>query len=103
MVHPQIKRAYPSLDEEEKLSYKAENPYSKEPRWVHFVSDVPHLMKTTHNCWSFICPWEEVQTLGKLIVVIKLYLHNYCFLLLKDQQMQHQRMQHQQGTSCRDV
>ena len=56
----------------------------------------------------FICPWEEVETLGKLIVVVKLYLHNYCFLLLKNQRMQHQRMQHQrmqhqQGTSCRDV
>ena len=45
-------RAHPSLDKDNKLSYKAKNPYSKEPRWVYFVSDVPHLMKTTRNCWS---------------------------------------------------
>ena len=46
-------RAHPSMDEDKKkLSYKAQHPYSKEPRWVYFVSDVPHLIKTTRNCWS---------------------------------------------------
>ena len=34
------------------LTYKARNPYSKEARWVFFISDVPHLLKTTRNCWS---------------------------------------------------
>ena len=32
--------------------YKVPNPYTSENRSVFFVSDVPHLMKTTRNCWS---------------------------------------------------
>ena len=34
------------------LTYKTLNPYSNERRDVFFMSDVPHLIKTTHNCWS---------------------------------------------------
>ena len=33
-------------------THKARNPYSTEERWVYFMSDVPHLLKTTRNCWS---------------------------------------------------
>ena len=32
--------------------YKVPNPYSEEQRDIFFISDVPHLMKTTRNCWS---------------------------------------------------
>ena len=32
--------------------YKARNPYSSDNRWVYFVSDPPHLIKTVRNCWS---------------------------------------------------
>lgn len=31
-------------------TYKIKNPYRK--KMVYFVSDVPHLLKTTRNCWS---------------------------------------------------
>ena len=34
------------------LCYKSCNPYTNEKRSVFFFSDVPHLMKTTRNCWS---------------------------------------------------
>ena len=34
------------------VSYKTPNPYSEEERWIYFVSDVPHLIKTTRNCWA---------------------------------------------------
>ena len=34
------------------LCYRVRNPYTQEDRYVHFFSDVPHLMKTTINCWS---------------------------------------------------
>lgn len=34
------------------VTYKTKNPYSPDGRDVYFVSDVPHLIKTTHNCWS---------------------------------------------------
>lgn len=31
---------------------KTQNPYSLDDRYIYFVSDVPHLLKTTRNCWS---------------------------------------------------
>ena len=34
------------------LCYKSANPYTAEDRNVYFFSDVPHLIKTTRNCWS---------------------------------------------------
>lgn len=32
--------------------YKTNNPYTDEDRCIYFMSDVPHLIKTTRNCWS---------------------------------------------------
>ena len=32
--------------------YKTENPYSDEPRPLFFISDAPHVIKTTQNCWA---------------------------------------------------
>lgn len=34
------------------ICYKTPNPYASEDRSIYFFSDVPHLMKTTRNCWS---------------------------------------------------
>ena len=34
------------------LCYKSPNPYTTEDRDIYFFSDVPHLIKTTRNCWS---------------------------------------------------
>ena len=39
-------------DEEDEVCYKTLNPYSDETRYIYFISDVPHLMKTVRNCWS---------------------------------------------------
>lgn len=33
-------------------AYKTRNPYCNEDRYIYFISAVPHLMKTTRNCWS---------------------------------------------------
>lgn len=35
----------------EELTYKTKNPF-EEDRYIYFFSDVPHLLKTTRNCWS---------------------------------------------------
>lgn len=32
--------------------YKTKNRYSNDERYIYFISDVPHLMKTARNCWS---------------------------------------------------
>ena len=34
------------------LLHKTRNVYSPDNRWLYFVSDPPHLMKTVRNCWS---------------------------------------------------
>ena len=45
--------------------YKMPNPYSSEERSIFFFSDVPHLLKTTRNCWSHSGPkcklWVSVS------------------------------------------
>ena len=35
-----------------KLCHKVSNPYTSEDRSIFFFSDVPHLIKTTRNCWA---------------------------------------------------
>ena len=34
------------------ICYKTLNPYTSENRSIYFFTDVPHLIKTTRNCWS---------------------------------------------------
>ena len=34
------------------VPYKTRNPYAKDERWVYFIADPPHLIKTVRNCWS---------------------------------------------------
>lgn len=34
------------------LTYKVKNIYADQDRPIFFVSDVPHLLKTTRNCWA---------------------------------------------------
>ena len=38
-------------DSRKELVYKTPNPYCNE-RDIFFICDVPHLLKTTRNCWS---------------------------------------------------
>lgn len=32
--------------------YKTQNVFSQDKRWLYFISDPPHLIKTVRNCWS---------------------------------------------------
>ena len=43
-----------SDESSDSLTYKTHNPFAdpKEERSLFFISDPPHLMKTTRNCWS---------------------------------------------------
>lgn len=40
-----------SLQSHDDLCCKSKNPYSDEGWYVYFMSDVPHLLKTSRNCW----------------------------------------------------
>ena len=37
---------------DQSLCYKTLNPYANNERYIYFIADPPHLMKTVRNCWS---------------------------------------------------
>ena len=45
------------------LCYKTKNPYTDENGFLFFMSDVPHLLKTTRNCWSHSFGHGRTRTL----------------------------------------
>ena len=60
--------------------YKAENRYCRgQP--IYFMSDVPHLVKTTRNCWyssksgGTRCMWVSAQVVVQCCIFVK---HTYC-------------------------
>lgn len=46
------------------LTYKTPNPFC-EGRDVFFICDVPHLIKTTRNCWANSFATSTHELLGK--------------------------------------
>ena len=44
-------RMHYSKKDPDTLFYKTQNIYSPDSRWLYFVCDPPHLMKTVRNCW----------------------------------------------------
>ena len=51
-----------SRNREEPL-YKVPNPYSCEGRMIYFMSDAPHLIKTTRNCLSHSFPFGKIRAM----------------------------------------
>ncbi len=47
-----VNRNFFKLHNKEKSVHKVRNPYSEEKRYIFFMSDPPHLIKTTRNCWN---------------------------------------------------
>ena len=45
-------RRFFKLHSKEEEVYKVKNPFTSEDRPIFFLSDPPHLMKTTQNCWE---------------------------------------------------
>lgn len=45
-------RMHRSGSDPSSITYKTRNPYAKDNRWLFFIADPPHLMKTVRNCWS---------------------------------------------------
>ena len=58
------------------ICYKTLNPYTEEKRNIYFFSDVPHLMKTTRNCFSHSFSHNNTR---KLWVSVKLSLAHVSF------------------------
>ena len=45
-------RMHRKSDSDNSYVYKTENPFSEEERFIYFISDPPHLIKTARNCLS---------------------------------------------------
>ena len=50
------------------LVYKVPNPYSSDSRFLYFISDPPHLVKTMRNCFMSRRLW--VCSISALLVSI---------------------------------
>ena len=62
------------------LVYKTPNPFC-EDREIFFICDVPHLMKTTRNCWFNSFANKESRALWlSFIMIIHLYKSNTIFI-----------------------
>ena len=64
----------------DKNVHKVVNPFSKEKRFVYFISDPPHLMKTTRNCWSHSFGHNQSR---KLLVRLSMVLCSGLFVWLR--------------------
>ena len=49
-VNRKFFRMHKPSDSDESITYRVRNPYSVEERYIYFISDVPHLIKTVRNC-----------------------------------------------------
>ena len=47
------------LPKSAEIPYKTPNIYSEDKRPLFFICDVPHLLKTTRNCWSHSFPESQ--------------------------------------------
>ena len=45
------------------IVYKTPNPYSLDSRDIYFMSDVPHLVKSTQNCWLYSFSHANIRVL----------------------------------------
>ena len=54
------------LKEKQSPKHKMKNPFTTENRYIYFLSDPPHLMKTTRNC--FQNPRRELKVCQLIIV-----------------------------------
>ena len=62
------------------IQYKTKNPYAKDGRWIYFIADPPHLIKTVRNCWSHSSVSGTRHMKVIITVVINFHMHNYSYI-----------------------
>lgn len=57
--------------------HKVLNPYSSDGRYIYFMSDPPHLVKTVRNCWSSSkrCMWVSSSFIAVTIIALLPFIH----------------------------
>ena len=59
--------------------YKVKNPFTAEDRQIFFMSDPPHLIKTTRNCWAsqkrvlYVSDMNQEKINGQITIVTLLF------------------------------
>ena len=62
------------------VMYKTVNRFCQE-RFIYFMSDVPHLIKTTRNCW-YSSKTGGAATCGYVLVNIRNFPRNFAHIFL---------------------
>ena len=76
--------------------YKTHNPFAdpKEKRSLFFVSDTPHLVKTTRNCWSHSgYNGTRLMTVRLVLLLYKMQLYMYEFIQVNDKTIEWKHLQ----------
>ena len=60
-------------------TYKNLNPFAQDNRPIFFISDPPHLIKTTRNCWSHSAMnGTRLMTVSRVIIICHVHFHGKC-------------------------
>ena len=80
----------------DRFGYKTKNPYHDD-QYIYFFSDVPHLMKTTRNCWSNSFSHQQTRALWVTCVFVWVCMYT-CMCVVKKMDSSTERWQaHQLG------
>ena len=60
------------------VPYKTKNPYATDGRWLYFIADPPHLIKTVRNCWSHSGE-SGIRHMQVNFLCLCVYIHNIIF------------------------
>ena len=60
--------------------YKVLNPHAEEERYLYFLSDPPHLMKTVRNCWT--SKKRSLWVSGIMLGSMQVYINYILFIIL---------------------
>lgn len=71
-----VNRAFFKLHDEGKIVHKVKNPYAEDGRYIFLMSDPPHLIKTTRNCW-----YNKKRLLWVSCMIYDLFTFLWLFLL----------------------
>ena len=56
--------------------YRTKNIYAPDGRYIYFISDVPHLIKTSRNCWLG-CYVGGPRYMQVLVCILRMYVPEY--------------------------
>ena len=72
----QTRKFFRMHDKKQGIVYKTPNPFSEDERWLFFIADPPHLIKTVRNCWSHSAA-SGTRHMKVLPIMLHAYIESY--------------------------